>query len=391
MSDPRPPLVVLANDPWHSQWRRKQQLASRIAAFRPVYYCDPPRSALDLLRRRPRVGSGDTRSVSTRGAGAALTRDPSGVRILRGTLGIPGERFSGPLQLLNARLQRARALRDLRGRLAGNGVRSPIVLATWPLLGPWRAYGARMLIYDAIDDYAALSPSRCARERIARAMDRLAAEADLTIVTGEPLAERLAPHARRLEILPQGVDVAGIHPEAWRGTPFEALRELPGPKAVFHGTLDRRLDRGLLIALARAGVTLLLAGESPWSRAQWHELEAAGDVRYLGLLDASAVGGLMASADVGLIPYRPLPGMESAQTLKRLEYYAAGLPVVATDMEPYRRHAGEIALASGPAEFVAAVLAAAREPGAGRERRLAIAAENSWEERARRLEAWLQG
>jgi len=390
------PVVFVANDPWASQWRRKQQLASRLAARRRVYYLDPPFSPLDFARGTRSPGEWLRSPYRCRA-------DASGVRVVRGAWGIPAERFSALVELANAVRQRAWA-RSCLDRLAREeGLEEAVLICYAPLLHPLAPpLRVRRLVYDAIDDYALLSRARRLGGRIDARMKALAAAADLTLVPDENLRARLRPFARRIVKLPHGVDTRAFRPDAWRGTRFADLRQSPGVKAVFHGTLNERLDQSLLLALLRAGVTLLLAGESTWPRRGVAELRAAGDLRLFGLLPQGDAGALVASADVGIIPYRPLPGVSSLDNLKAAEFLAAGLPVVASG-DPQARASprggrggirdaprGGITLAAGPEAFVRAV----REAGAGGaspgkppiESRDAV----SWEARVRELEALLE-
>lgn len=386
----RPPVIVLANDPFDSQWRRKQQLYSRLARRRPVVWIDPPFSVLDFARGRRELASHLRRPIRIRSPQEGLT-------VLSGSPGLPGETYAGALTAANAWLHRhwcRRALRRLEAAQPGSIAQATLV-CYWPLFHPLPGrrpeLRPRKLIYDAIDDYAALTPFAGLRRTLDHAADRLATASDLTLVTNTRLADRLAGAARHIEVLPHGVDPALFRPGAARGSRFEALAAEPGPKAVFHGTLDHRLDLTVLKKLLEDGITLLLAGQMGWRRGELAQLEAAGDCRYAGELTQADAAALVAAADVGIIPYRPLPGMESVQTLKRLEFFACGLPVVATDMLPYRDHAAELILADGPDDFASAVRRAGTLSPLDREARLALASENTWDARVEAFEAYLPG
>jgi len=387
------PVIVLANDPFHSQWRRKQQLYSRLAQRRPVLYVDPPFSILDFARGRREL--------------AAYLRHPvrvesptEGLTVLSGSWGLPGEAYRGWITTLNAWLHRRWIPRALRRAHCSSGMRAsrdigrwerPILICYWPLYHPATlGTEASRLIYDAIDDYAALTPFRRLREQLDRAADQLAADADLTIVTNARLADRFAGVARRIEILPHGVDPGLFHPDAHRGTRFAPLRDASTLKAVFHGTLDQRLDLDVLAALLRSGITLLLAGQAGWRTGQLDRLRACGDCRYFGELDQKSVAALVSAADVGIIPYRPLSGMDRVQTLKRLEFLACGLPVVATGMDPYHDYRDQIILANGPESFVRAVRRAEALSPLDRDARLALAGKQTWNARVDRLAAYLE-
>ncbi|MCK4412273.1 MAG: glycosyltransferase [Candidatus Eisenbacteria sp.] len=394
----RTPVVVLGATPWHAQWRRRQHLFSQLARLRPVYHLDPPVPPRHL-------GRGTVMLSSRAAVREGCRRDPSGVRVLSGPLGFPGERFASGMRRLNARMQRHWIARCLCLLSRQQGVRRPILVCYDALLHPLPGEGVvAQRLFDLIDDYPARTPQCALRTVLEHRTQALAAASDLTLVTNDHLAARVRASARRIEYLPHGVDPDCFHPQADRGTSFAPLRTLPGIKAVYHGTLDQKLDEEILTALLQAGITLLLAGERAWSARTLARLRRAGDLRDFGALDRSRAAALVAAADVGILPYRAFAGCEGAEVLKRLEFFAAGLPVVASDIPPCRRHAEELILAAGPADFVAGVRRAATEatsdasselpgevPGkdGGRERRLAIARRNTWEQRARELDGWL--
>ncbi len=89
---------------------------------------------------------------------------------------------------------------------------------------------------------------------------------------------------------------------------------------------------------------------------------------------------------VGLVPYTHSLFNEGSFPLKTLEYLAAGLPVVATDL-PAIRWLGcpDVDVADAPDAFAAAVRTLVDRPGPnlqGRERRRSFAREHDWERRA---------
>jgi glycosyltransferase involved in cell wall biosynthesis len=377
-------VIVLANSPWHAQWRRKQRLYSRLAALRPVYTIDPPFSPLDFLR--------GTKSFTTcMGSSVHVTTEPCGVRRVTGHPGIPGERFAGRIQFANAMRHRRWLKLRLCALMRDEALREPVVVCYEPLLYPVRELvPVGTFVYDVLDDYAALHPSRALRPKLDRAMRSLAAECDLTLVPNEALAQRLRADARRIELLPHGVDAARFRPGAHAGSRFASLAETRGVKAVFHGTLNTRVDRELLAALLAAGMTLVLAGENGWSRAAFRRLHAQGDLRYFGLLDCTEVAALVAACDVGLLPYNRSPGMEGVGTLKLLEFYAAGLPVVASAPVAAAWHTPALQIAEDPRAFVAAVHHAATLGAVERAAGFEIARANTWDARVRQLDAWLE-
>jgi len=126
----------------------------------------------------------------------------------------------------------------------------------------------------------------------------------------------------RLRWVPNFVDV-----DRWR--PAEA----PGRGVVFAGRLSDEKGADVVIRAMThlPGATLDLAGEGP-ARASLEALAAneglADRVRFLGRLQAEALGTLLRGAAVSVVPSR----WYENQPLAVLEAFASGLPVVGTDL-----------------------------------------------------------
>ncbi|MBP6875981.1 MAG: glycosyltransferase [Candidatus Eisenbacteria bacterium] len=435
---PRTPVVVIGSSPWHSQWRRRQHLYSHLARFREVYHLDPPFPVLDFWRRVaprharaaggeidrgcpdggharewscPPPRAGISLGVWRRSAGR-VELDSSGVRVVRGCPGFPAERYSPEARRMNAWLQR-RQVHALLAHWRKSGlVTHPILVCYDALLHPLEPQADwAQLVFDVVDDYPARTSFHRFGRMLAEKTHALASASDLVIVTSDALRARLASSAAsdrvggigrshacrlgdRVKLLPHGVDPARFHPDAWMGTAFETWKRTPGPKAVFHGTLDHKIDLETLRALLRAGVTLLLAGEMSWSTDTLAQLRTLGGAHYFGSLPLADAAALVAAGDVGILPYLPFAGHEGATILKHLEFLAAGLPVVGSDLPACRRCGEGIKVARDPESFAASVKAAFHEANdsafsIARNRRIEIARENSWEARAAELDRWL--
>ena len=93
----------------------------------------------------------------------------------------------------------------------------------------------------------------------------------------------------------------------------------------------------------------------------------------------------LSQIDVGLTPYADSHFNRASFPLKTLEYLAAGLPVVSTDLPATRwLQTSHIRIASGPGDVVAAVREAAKETAddSARVARRQFAARHSWAVRA---------
>jgi hypothetical protein len=120
---------------------------------------------------------------------------------------------------------------------------------------------------------------------------------------------------------------------------FEAIRreQRPAPKdessrpiAVYQGAVNRRLDFDLLHELVHRlpDWEFVFCGRADSSLADWTNLLAHPNVRYLGELDAQSMARTLCDSTVGLIPFRQIPLMQDSLPLKAFEYVASGLPVV---------------------------------------------------------------
>ncbi len=377
------PVVVVANDPWDTQPRRKQRLYARLATQRPVFYMDPPSSLLDILRGKRFV----RRDL---GSSPQISRREHELRVVSGSWEIPGEYYSGDITLANGRLHRRWLARAIRHVVQQENLSEISLVHYWPLFHPLNhACRVRATAYDVIDDYAALTPFKQLGKALDRAAEELASAADVTVTVNRSLAQRFENHAGRLELLPHGVDTDLFHPRAYENTPFEALRAEKRVKAVFHGTIDHRLDEVTLMALLRAGVTLLLAGQVGWRGDELKRMKEAGDCRTFGVLDQPEVAALVSAADVGIIPFWPLPGLDPVLTLKRLEFYACELPIVASGLNTGHDTGNELIRATGAADFVRAVQEAESRSVLDGAARRALAAEHSWGSIAQRFGALL--
>ena len=147
----------------------------------------------------------------------------------------------------------------------------------------------------------------------------------------ETLKERLASMGVDASLLTHGIDAAHWEqtsaPECvgtWQ--PPQWWAERPGPKLVFWGVIDRRLDSEWCLALAERCGTLVIFGptqEFDQAIARHPRVVLPGPARYDDL------PFIARHADVLVMPYADLPVTRAMQPLKFKEYLASGRPVVA--------------------------------------------------------------
>jgi teichuronic acid biosynthesis glycosyltransferase TuaH len=259
----------------------------------------------------------------------------------------------------------------------------PAIITTHPLLAAFAAFDwAGPVTYYATDDLRAHPPLRpwwdafdIAHTRT-RGLGRRVVGVTPNAVAGvDPIGGVVIPN--------------GIEPDEWLA-PAPApswFTELPGPKLLYVGTLDPRVEVEALveIAMSHPQASLVLIGRCP-NPDHYARIRDLPNVTIAPPVDRAELTALVAAADVGLIPHVRDQLTEAMSPLKLYEYLAAGLPVAATDLPAIASVSpSRTALAHGPGDFPAAV-ARALAIGRCRERdRIDFIHANAWERRFERL------
>jgi teichuronic acid biosynthesis glycosyltransferase TuaH len=321
-------------------------------------------------------------------------------KALRGLAGAGSEPFPAsadrnlhePLRLrradptVTAAIERdcARYERSVRRAAARLGLQRPAVIVTHPLLaGFGRFEWAGPVTYYANDDLTAFPPLRPWWPAFERSFARFRAAGRRAVALTPKSLASVGPSG------PAAVVPCGLDPEEWlrpRSAPHWFL-DLPGPRFLYVGTLDERIDTDALRALAtsRPDASIVLVGpggeDGPVAA-----LASLTNVHLHGPLDRVELTGLVGAADLGLIPHVRTEQTEAMSPLKLYEYLAAGLPVAATELPGTAEVCPDrVALAAGGNEFADAADAALALGRWEESERLNFIDTNSWSSRFERL------
>jgi glycosyltransferase involved in cell wall biosynthesis len=264
------------------------------------------------------------------------------------------------------------------------GLERPAIITSHPLVAGFGSFDwAGPVTYYAIDDLRAhpvLSrwwqaydvAHASMRERGRRAVG----------VTEAALA-RVDPSGPAA-VIPNGIDAG-----EW-SAPGPAPRwftELPGPRMLYVGSLDPRVEVEAVRATATAypNGSVVLIGRCP-DPDHYASLRDLPNVTIAPPVGRAELVGLVAAADVGLIPHVRNELTEAMSPLKLYEYLAAGLPVAAVDLPGIASvSSARTALAHGADDFVAAVARALELVRSSEADRLAFIHANAWERRFEHL------
>ena len=369
------PIVVFGDD-WGRNVSTMQHLFRWIIPDYPVVWVN------GIGHRKPRLGMADF--------GRALHKARAMLGGAKTSPLVGGAGYPDPAAIVQPRVfpwhdhrlvyrYNVRAMvAAIRGALARLGLAAPplVVTGSPPSVGTLGRLGERAAVYICMDDFLHL-PSATA-EMIGPLEERLLARVDTVVCTAKSLTLIKVPRSGVAHYLPQGVNYD--HFSAPRPVPAE-LAGLPRPLIGFAGGLYDRVDLTLLRRLAEEHPrgSLVLVGPVAVDTGPL----ALPNVHCLGARPYAELPAYVQAFDVGLIPYFLNDETRSVDPLKLLEYLAAGIPVVTTDIPEALKYRDSVAVAGDRDAFAAAVArAVAERDPAARARRQAVARQHTWEKRA---------
>jgi glycosyltransferase involved in cell wall biosynthesis len=333
-------IVYLPGVPWHAVQGTDHQLAVELARHHPVLWVDPPQSVWVNLRRRVRpappseVHPGITRLTVTVPPGVTrpVVRELAAAQVVWAARRHIIETHTAPLAW--------------------------ICSSTEPLL-PAPRQGTAPRVYLATDDFVAAAPLwRMSARYLSAAREKNLARADIVLAVTQSLADVLRRDERPPIVFPNGCD---LHR-------FDRIEEvapasdvvLSRPIAGVVGQFNERTDLAMLSAVRERGVSLLLVGPrsfaSPDADAAFAGFVEKDGVQWVDRVQSEKVIDYLRCLAVGLTPYADSTFNRRSFPLKTLEYLAAGISVVTTDVAPLtgvdRRFVHAV---STPAAFAEAV------------------------------------
>ncbi len=335
-------VVVCSLETWSEVRRRIRILVDELVELDPslqVLYVTPAHDVLHEARNGRSVrGEPKFEQVAPR------------VHVLRPREWLP--RAVGPFADRSLERQVLHAMRVL-------DLGSPLVWVNDASYARFATRSGWPVVYDITDDWllTALAP----RQR-RRLMDdeRLLLEQSEEVVVCSPALERSRGRSRKVELIPNAVDV-----ELFRRPSPRPASLPPSPVVLYAGTLhEERIDVPLILELAEAApeVSVVLLGPDCLAPAHSAELGQPDNVHLLGSRPYADIPAYLQHADVVIVPHLVNAFTESLDPIKAYECVAAGRPTVATPVAGFRHLGPPIVVAEG-ADFVTAVLGALEEAG----------------------------
>jgi glycosyltransferase involved in cell wall biosynthesis len=325
---------VLSHLRWTWVWQRPQHLVSRFADRRSgagahTWFVEEPVAA-DV--QQPRICSEQREGLTRVWLEVAGPNDPTG-----------SIAFNDPRAVDYPAL--------LAELLAAQGCRpSPDLWLYTPMAYDMgTSLGAGRLIYDVMDD---LSSFRHAPEGLRLRQRTLLSVADVVFTGGRSLHRSVTSQRRHaVYLFPSGVEQEH----------YAASRQLRRPHsrkvAGYVGVVDERVDLELIEKMAAELPDWTVRIVGPVAKIDEADLPQASNIDYVGQVPYSQLPEVMAGFDVALMPFALNEATRAISPTKTLEYLAAGLPVVSTQVPDVVADYGDVVhFADDGAEFAAACL-----------------------------------
>jgi glycosyltransferase involved in cell wall biosynthesis len=375
-----PTILCFSTVDWDYLWHRPQAVMSRFAqeGYR-ILYVDTLGLRSPKLKDLPRIVSRLRNRLRAQQDG--LHQPEAGVHVCSPLI----------LPFLNSRLARSlnisRLIPQLQRHLERIGNDDLIIwvyLPTWTVLQCVEKIPHRMLVYESIDALAS-NPAGLSLG-YAEAEAEILRRADLVIATSESLHQEKGAHNGNAHWVPSGVAEGFFASVA----PAEEMERIRSPRIGFFGTIDHRLDLELMQRLARVHPewSLVLIGAA---RCDIGELVAEENVHFLGPRLHRELPGYLRGMDVLWLPYVMDEFTRHVYPAKIFECLALGRPVVTTALPSLERFGEVVRLVEEREGHERALREALVERDEGlRQRRVALARENSWEARFREIQGYVE-
>jgi glycosyltransferase involved in cell wall biosynthesis len=370
-----PAFLFFPMNDWHARTQRSQHLARALARSGRLCIYVNPHLGLEyplpyFLSESPRLCTLEENLLELH---VHLPREHE----LNQRLLLPGE-----VRRIVQAIQRA---------LDDTGVRRGVSLTSLPV---WLDVVERLredrgfpILYDCHDllaGFDGISPEVAGSEdRLMRVCDRVAFSSSSLM---ETMLARYPSVRAKAALIRNAVNPADFQfGESDRG---KAPRRVVG----YMGALDRWFDCDAILEAARAHPALEFVLAGAVQDARILRLKECPNIRFTGEVPYAELRNLMATWAVATIPFLRNPLTLATNPIKLYEYFSAGLPVVGTRLPELELFSDLTYIADSPRQFAECIAKAMEETDATLPaRRKAVAARETWTERANALCALVEG
>ncbi|MGQ7845723.1 glycosyltransferase family 4 protein [Granulosicoccus sp. 3-233] len=217
------------------------------------------------------------------------------------------------------------------------------------------------VIADLIDDQRAWDGTPTFKRQLEKSYHDTLGSADLVFANCDSLAEAMQEHASdRIHVVANGAERFDRFPDA--PVP-DSLKDIKGPVVGYVGNLRDRIDWTLLheVVAAMPDVSFVFFGPSS-DNPNADSLAKHDNVHVPGVVRYDELAFHLKSLDVGIVPHLNNQLTERMNPLKVYNYFAAGLPIVSSEVANLESLGSALKTATTAAEFVLAIRESLENP-----------------------------
>lgn len=268
------------------------------------------------------------------------------------------------------------------------GFVNPLLWVYKPFISPyWKKLDVSFVCYDCIDKHSSMTRFKRKRKWFIEQERRFVRLADLVIATSRMLCGEKARIGKNVYFVPPGADVKHYLRATYSDTPTpEDISKISHPIIGYIGTMgNTKMDWELIRYLSSSRPTWSFVFVGPLVEQPDVDLSSLKNIYFLGRKCLEDLPGYLKAFDVSTIPFRLNEFASYAFPTKTFEYLASGKPVVSTDLSALREYHPLVKVAKSKEEFLDRIQESLAEEGSAIvSRRIALAHEHTWGERAKR-------
>lgn len=380
-------ILCIAPRVWHSLWRDAQPIMWRIAEQNRVLYFEPGRNpdrphSAEMWRNWPNFFALRAQALHEN---LILIPTPSCLPVMRQHLPRSVLRVTTPwVAKINARI----LIRHVRWAMKVYSVEAPILWLYWPyhadLVGK---FGEKLACYFNYDEFPDFVQNQRVKELLRQLDNQLSSQVDVVFATSRAQWKRRKAVNPNTYFIPNGVDFDLFNRALAPNRPLPPdIAAVPRPIIGYAGWLGYQIDAELLrrVADAYSDCSVVLVGpdELP-NAADRKRLQTRPNVFFLGRKERHELPDYLQAFDAALIPYSLNGHVLSIYPLKLHEYLAAGRAIVAVAMPELQPYSHVVRIAETHDEFINQIGQALHDHAPQAiEARVAVARENTWDQRA---------
>ena len=240
------------------------------------------------------------------------------------------------------------------------------------------------IIFDCLDDFESFP--NVIKER-KNEEEILMKESDLVLTTSHRLLTKAEKFTKKTLYLPN----AGEFDHFKKTQKDNILKNYKKPIIGYFGSIAEWFDNEIIefVAQKRPDLTFVMIGNTYGSDIR--KLNEFENVNFLGERPYSELPKYLQEFDVCLIPFKITPLIQATHPVKIYEYFAAGKPVVCTNMPELHYFENLCYIAQSKMEFLEKIDYALNEKDADiKKKRIEFASKNTWDHRFDKLYSQLQ-